>query len=51
VGLIVAMFAIALVFVVIVFYAAQSSGSRLHEPEQEADETEPEEKESNKMAE
>ncbi len=50
-GLIVDMFAVALVFVVVVFYAAKFSAPLLHEPEPEPDETEPEEKDRNKMAE
>jgi hypothetical protein len=45
------MFAIVLIFLAVVFYAAKSSAPLLHEPEPEADETEPEEKERNKMAE
>jgi hypothetical protein len=50
-GLLAAMFAIVLIFLAIVFYAAKSSAPLLHEPEPEPDETEPEEKDRNKMAE
>lgn len=50
-GLLVAMFAIVFIFLAVVLYAAKSSGSPLHEPGPEADETQPEEKERNKMAE
>jgi hypothetical protein len=50
-GLLVAMFAIVLIFLAVVFYAAKSSGPPLHEPEPEQDEMELEEKERNKMAE
>ena len=48
-GLLAAMFAVVLIFLAVVFYAAKSSGPLLHEPEPEPDETEPEEKERNKM--
>lgn len=50
-GLLAAMFAVVLIFLAAVFYAAKSSGPLLHEPEPEPDETEPEEKERNKMEE
>jgi len=45
------MFAIVLIFLAIVFYAAKSSTPLLHEPEPEPDETESKEKDRNKMAE
>jgi hypothetical protein len=35
----VALFAIVLIFLVVVFYAARSSASQLHEPEPAPDET------------
>jgi hypothetical protein len=38
-GLLVALFAIVLIFLVVVFYAARSSASQLHEPEPAPDET------------
>lgn len=41
----------ALIFVVIVFYAAKTSGPYLNVPEPELDETGHEEKERNKMTE
>jgi hypothetical protein len=50
-GLLAAMFAVVLIFLAAVFYAAKSSGPVLHEPKPEPDETEPEEKERNKMEE
>jgi hypothetical protein len=50
-GLLAAMFAVVLIFLAAVFYAAKSSGPVLHEPKPEPDETEPEEKECNKMEE
>jgi hypothetical protein len=50
-GLLVAMFTIALVFVVVMLYVAKSSGPHLHEPETKLDEMAREEEERNKMAE
>ena len=49
--LLIAVFAIVSVCVVVVFYAAQSSGPLLHEPEPKLDETGLEGKERNRMAE
>jgi hypothetical protein len=43
-GLLVALFAIAVVFIVVVFYAAKSSRPHRHEPEPELDETRSNEK-------
>jgi hypothetical protein len=51
VGLLVAMFAIALVFVVVMLYVAKSSGPHLHESETKLDEIAREEEERNKMTE
>ena len=46
-GFLAAMFAIVLIFVVIVFYAAKSSGLPLQGRDSKADETEPEETDGN----
>ena len=48
-GLVVAMFLIALIFVAVIFYAAQSNPGLLHKPE--LDEAGREEEESDKIAE
>jgi len=48
-GLVVGMFLIALIFVAVVFYAAQSNPALLHKPE--LDEAGREEEESDKIAE
>ncbi|HEY2361150.1 MAG TPA: hypothetical protein VGK36_08550 [Candidatus Angelobacter sp.] len=48
-GLVIGMFVIALIFVVVVFYATQSNATLFHKPE--LDEAGSEERESNKIAE
>ena len=48
-GLVMGMFVIALIFVVVIFYAAQSNASLLHEPKLELDEAGRDERESDKI--
>jgi len=50
-ALLVAVFAMVLIFLVAVLWAAKSSAPRLHDLEQEADRTRPEEKERDTMTE
>jgi len=44
-GLVMGMFALVVIFLVVVFYATKSNAPLLHKPEPELDETGPEEKE------